>query len=1083
MKKRLLSIIIVLLGMVSGALADVTIDENHFPDWHFRSYVKDYCQPDLIDGVLTDSEIAQITEINAVDLNIEDLTGIEYFTELKELDVFGNSLTSIDVSQNTKLERLDCGSNQLTSIDVSKNTVLRKLFCSGNQLTSLDVSNNPKLAYLDCSNNQIGYAEMKKLVESLPLNQPTTELPIGLFTVLDRDNDQNIITAAQVDIAKAKNWRVVSYSPYGGSEDYNGFVDIPINATNFPDYNFRSWVRSNCDTGNDGFLSYEEIEARTSIDVTARDIVSLKGIEYFTALTDLKCGGNRQMSELDVSKNTALTKLSCGGNQMTSLNVSNNTALTELDCGYNKLPALDVSGCTALTELDCGSNQLTELDVSNCTALEYLICDNNQLTELDVSKNTALTALSCSGNQLTTLDMTGCTALTVLSCSGNQLTTLDLTGCTVLTDLHCYDNKLEALDVSNCTALTFLRCYDNQLMSLNVSDCTALRQLFCYNNKLISLNVSECTALGMLNCSNNQLINLFVSNYMAALSFLQCNNNQISGKEMTSLIDNLPTLDGLGLFRVYNPDGTDGNLISTVQAKAAEAKNWRVLTSDDFAYYGVVTGIAIDATNFPDDIFRQQVNKFDKDYDGFLSPEEIASVKQVLVPEMGISDLKGIEYFTAMTMLVCNNNQLTSLYLSNNTELQALECYGNQIQGADMTDLIESLPDQDSPTELRVYYEGVGDGNEMTTLQVKAAKAKKWMPKKNDGSGWVDYSGVPFSIAIDEDNFHDEKFRNWLLGKDYGADGVLTEEEIGAITTLDVSGLGIEDLSGVQYFTSLTKLVCSNNKIEALWLSANTAITELCIDNNQIWGYMMKTLIRDLSDNGGVIRVISSSATEGNGITTQQVNTLKAKGWSVLKSDGTEYEGIAQGVPINERSFPDQMFNYMVRRGVDSDGDEYLNEVELRNWTSFGDVLVNRQIKSLEGIEYFTSLNELKCWINNIDGSFVSLLPVTTDGKLYYFYGEGRDFNTMTPAQVYTANQKGWRVLREDGSDYLGVIVEGDADGNGEVGTQDVERLSDYILGRNSSAFSLKSADLDDNGTVDITDLTLLIEKLKKVKR
>ena len=85
MKKRLLSIIIVLLGMVSGALADVTIDENHFPDWHFRSYVKNYCQPDLIDGVLTDSEIAQITEINAVDLNIEDLTGIEYFTELKEL--------------------------------------------------------------------------------------------------------------------------------------------------------------------------------------------------------------------------------------------------------------------------------------------------------------------------------------------------------------------------------------------------------------------------------------------------------------------------------------------------------------------------------------------------------------------------------------------------------------------------------------------------------------------------------------------------------------------------------------------------------------------------------------------------------------------------------------------------------------------------------------------------------------------------------------------------------------------------------------------------------------------------------------
>jgi hypothetical protein len=443
---------------------------------------------------------------------------------------------------------------------------------------------------------------------------------------------------------------------------------------------------------------------------------------------------------------------------------------------------------------------------------------------------------------------------------------------------------------------------------------------------------------------------------------------------------------------------------------------------------------------------------------------------------------------TVLTELWCDNNQLSYLVgLSDCISLIRLDFQNNQICGDAMTYLVNNLRTFDTNTEypgwMTVYYEGVDDGNEMTTRQVKEANDKGWRVKMYDGGNWVDYPGVPYSIAIDEDNFHDEKFRNWLLGKDYGADGVLTEEEIGAITTLDVSGLGIEDLSGVQYFTSLTKLVCSNNKIEALWLSANTAITELWIDNNQIWGYMMKTLIRDLSDNGGVIRVISSSATEGNGITTQQVNTLKAKGWSVLKSDGTEYEGIAQGVPINERSFPDQMFNYMVRRGVDSDGDDYLNEVELRNWTSFGDVLVNRQIKSLEGIEYFTSLNELKCWINNIDGSFVSLLPVTTDGKLYYFYGEGRDFNTMTPAQVYTANQKGWRVLREDGSDYLGVIVEGDADGNGEVGTQDVERLSDYILGRNSSAFSLKSADLDDNGTVDITDLTLLIEKLKQVKR
>ena len=154
------------------------------------------------------------------------------------------------------------------------------LFCPGNQLTALNVANNPKLAYLDCSNNQIGYAEMKKLVESLPLYQPTTELPLGLFTVLDRDNDQNFITAAQVNIAKAKNWRVVSYSPYGGTENYNGFVDIPINATNFPDQVFKSWVSSKYDTDS-------EIAQITEINAVDLNIEDLTGIEYFTELKEL----------------------------------------------------------------------------------------------------------------------------------------------------------------------------------------------------------------------------------------------------------------------------------------------------------------------------------------------------------------------------------------------------------------------------------------------------------------------------------------------------------------------------------------------------------------------------------------------------------------------------------------------------------------------------------------------------------------------------------------------------------------------------------------------------------------------------
>ena len=140
-------------------------------------------------------------------------------------------------------------------------------------------------------------------------------------------------------------------------------------------------------------------------------------------VTDLDCSNNpgNQLTALDVSKNTALTTLSCSYNQLTALDVSQNTALTSLYCGNNQLTALDVSQNTALTELYCFENQLTALDVSKNTALTMLSCSSNQLKALDVSKNTALTSLLCGMNQLTALDVSQNTSLTWIFCPGNQI--------------------------------------------------------------------------------------------------------------------------------------------------------------------------------------------------------------------------------------------------------------------------------------------------------------------------------------------------------------------------------------------------------------------------------------------------------------------------------------------------------------------------------------------------------------------------------------------------------------------------------------------------------------------------------------
>jgi hypothetical protein len=53
--------------------------------------------------------------------------------------------------------------------------------------------------------------------------------------------------------------------------------------------------------------------------------------------------------------------------------------------------------------------------------------------------------------------------------------------------------------------------------------------------------------------------------------------------------------------------------------------------------------------------------------------------------KMNISNLKGIEAFTALTQLSCYENQLTSLDVTNNTALTELSCYDNQLTSLNVT--------------------------------------------------------------------------------------------------------------------------------------------------------------------------------------------------------------------------------------------------------------------------------------------------------------------------------------------------------------------------------------------------------------
>lgn len=128
-------------------------------------------------------------------------------------------------------------------------------------------------------------------------------------------------------------------------------TDIAIDEVNFPDANFRSYVSTTFDNDKNNTLSEAEIGAATVINVSNSSVSSLTGIEKFTALT----------------------KLDCSDNRLTSLNLSSNTALTYIDCSNNWLTSTDLilpafsadSKNTTLTTLDCSNNQLSYLNLEN----------------------------------------------------------------------------------------------------------------------------------------------------------------------------------------------------------------------------------------------------------------------------------------------------------------------------------------------------------------------------------------------------------------------------------------------------------------------------------------------------------------------------------------------------------------------------------------------------------------------------------------------------------------------------------------------------------------------------------------------
>ena len=304
------------------------------------------------------------------------------------------------------------------------------------------------------------------------------------------------------------------------------FVGVSVFAqyTAIPDPNFENALAAYDDIANDGQVPTANIAVVTSLSVPSQNISDITGIEDFTNLEILSCGGN-QLTSIDTSQNVNLLELWCYDNQLTSLDVSQNLQLTNLTCATNEITSLDVTQNILLTELVFYYNQITNIDVSNLPELTRFFCGNNLLNSLDVSQNTLLVELIINDNQLSSLDISQNPALINITCSYNPISNIDVSQNPLLENITVRNTQLTSLDVSNNQNLLFLNCQVNEIADLDLSQNLLIEDLFLYGNQLSNIDVSQNSNLEFISFGNNPLQEMDLSNN-TALNKVRCVNCQ-----------------------------------------------------------------------------------------------------------------------------------------------------------------------------------------------------------------------------------------------------------------------------------------------------------------------------------------------------------------------------------------------------------------------------------------------------------------------------------------------------------------------------------------------------------------------------
>lgn len=289
----------------------------NFDDPSFKASVVDEYD-DNFDGEIDYIEAESVTNINCSNRNVTSLGGIEYFTNLKNLNCSNNSIKEIDLSSMSKLTTLNCYNNPIESLILDG--------CVS--LTSMSI--------IDATINAI--SKKTVTINGYQKSEKFTFSTIGAgFTDFSFVNSNTIKTLVV-------------------SGDYSKSLNV-------------------YDTPNVAELNVSQINVEV-MDLHNLNLSSLD-LTQNTNLKELYLQNNK-LTSINLTKNTKLTKLNLSDNQLQSVNIRQNTLLTDLFINNNSsLSSLNIDNNLSLTTLEAEGLSISTIDMSQHSNLKDVKLRNN----------------------------------------------------------------------------------------------------------------------------------------------------------------------------------------------------------------------------------------------------------------------------------------------------------------------------------------------------------------------------------------------------------------------------------------------------------------------------------------------------------------------------------------------------------------------------------------------------------------------------------------------------------------------------------------------------------------------------------